>query len=93
MRSTIVEDFKSTGVLRSVEAVASSLGISVANLNTKLREEAPLTNLLGLTPKQALALIDHWKGIEIFTSMIVDTLRAQAAVEAKLRAQRKLLDG
>lgn len=58
--------------------------MSVEGVKQALNAEPPLEKVLGLTPSQALHLIDGFRTEKIFSQKIVDTLNAYAEVRRRL---------
>jgi hypothetical protein len=86
IRVTIVELFKRDGVPRSLDRIASDIGMSPTDVAQRLAREDKLDDLRGLSLKQAFELLEFYGPNVLFTDAITENV--QEAVRAKRKIAR-----
>lgn len=92
LRKLVIDEYTSTGKVSSFKDVGRRAGLSDKKVNDSLAATSPLTSLHGLSPEQALEIIDtigagviFSKDIEIQLQDFRETRHKIVAYEKRIR--------
>lgn len=85
IRSRIIEMFRNAEAAPDADEVARRLGLSKEDLAAKLRSEAPLNDLSGLSPGQAKQILERFNGMAVFAPDLETTIAQFAETRSQIR--------
>ena len=89
IRKTIIELFLASGTPFSLDKVAERLGISHAELMSRLETEPKVNNIDAISIKQAQQLVSFYGRNVVFADYIVEAVEKYLAGRSKIEAFEK----